>query len=159
MAYSNLNGGNNGYIKGIYKKFDQALCDKYDLPAREKVKEKMGDHATDNPDLYEQDLLITGDKRFKFMEIQVCGTWETTNFPKENIQIFVRKARYGIDTVFLTLSKDLKRGYLFSRESFQHIKPTRVVKYSKMFVFEIPLASALFIYTDYLNINTLKLVK
>jgi hypothetical protein len=43
---------------GKIKKFDENLYNKYDIPARELLKEKLGDKIKDNPDIYAEDMLI-----------------------------------------------------------------------------------------------------
>ena len=146
----NTNIINNGYqnktfydprissIAGKYKKFDQQLHDKYDIPARNKLKDVLGDIVLDNENIYEQDLKIDLDLcKYKYLEVQVCAEW-IEEFPRKKPYVFVRKARYGLDTIFITMSRDLERCILFTRNSFKNEKPVRYKKYSKFYIYEIP---------------------
>lgn len=164
---------NNGYenkiyyntqissIAGKYKKFDQDLCDKFDLPARNIIKQVLKENISDNPNLYEQDMILhnckskTGSTKYAFLELQVCGEWVGDIFPRNFVYVYVRKARYGADTLFLTLSKDMERGYLFNRESFKFSKPVRYQKYSKFFIFQVPWENVKLVTIKDLNIDIL----
>lgn len=167
QKYSNIqvvNGGQLRYkphesnIAGKYKKFDQELCDKYDKPARELVKQKLGEFVEDNPNIYEQDMILHH-KKYKFLELQVCGSWINKQYSEKTIKIFIRKARYGLDTAFITFSKDLDWGYIYDRASFQNCKPKRVAKYSKIYVFELPKNKATFFYSSCLCPETFQHIK
>lgn len=144
-------------IAGKYKKFDNELCEKFDIPLRNKIKIILGDFVSDNPNLYEQDLIINNKNtlcKYKYLELQVCGEWVGTAFPRDNLYVFVRKARYSMDTLFLISDKFMHAGYIFNREAFIHSKPVRYKKYCKYFVYEIPISSALPIFIDSLDVDT-----
>lgn len=129
----------NTRLKGKHKAFSNKLCDKYDIPARDKIKEVLGDFVKDNPDTYKQDLVIT-DKNFKYkyIELQVCTNWINDKFPYDNVYIYERKNVYGKDTLFMTLDKHMTEGYIFDAESYDHTKPRRFKKWSREFVYDIP---------------------
>jgi hypothetical protein len=129
----------NTRLKGGHKVFSNELCDKYDIPARNKIKEALGDFVKDNPDTYKQDLVIT-DKNFKYkyIELQVCTTWVNDKFPHDNVYIYERKNVYGKDTLFMTLDKHMTEGYLFDGTSYDKDNPRRFKKWSREFVYDIP---------------------
>lgn len=129
----------NGHKCG---KFKQKLLDKYDVPARDKVKDKLKDYVIDNPDIYQQDLIITGDTcKYKYLELQVCCQWVNHKFPFDTPYLYARKAKYYTkdnDTLFFLLNKHMTSGYLFDVKSLENIKPKRIKKYSREFIYEIP---------------------
>ena len=126
-------------LTGKHSMFDRKLYEKYDLPARDKLKEKLGEFIRDNPDIYKQDLIITdGEFKYKFIEIQVCTKWVSTKYPFDKVYIYERKGRYGNDTLFITLDRFMTRGMVFDAESFKDIQPRRLKKYSREFVYDIP---------------------
>jgi len=125
-------------LVGKRRIFDQKLHDMYDVPARNVIKEKLGDYIMDNPDIYNQDMIFTCDTcRFKYLEIQVITQWRD-EYPYKNVYVYERKAKYGNDTLYLTLNRDLTKGFLFDRKSFDGVKPRRFIKYSREFVYDIP---------------------
>lgn len=129
----------NDKLVGRHTKFDQYLHDKFDIPAREKVKSVLGDIVKDNPNIYQQDLIITSKHcKYKYLEIQVINQWIENHFPYKNVYIYERKAKYNNDTLFLTLNRNLTNGYLFDRKSIENIKPRRFKKWSREFVYDIP---------------------
>ena len=139
------------------KRFDPVLLEKYDTPARDKIKEILGDFILDNPNIYEQDMIINSKTKckYKFLELQVCSSWVNDKFPYPKLYIFARKARYGEDTLFLTINKWLTQGYLFDAKSIKGVKPRRVKKYSRMFVYDVPWHRATPVYFDELDPETI----
>jgi hypothetical protein len=126
-------------IFGKHKSFDKKLYEKYDIPARNKIKEILGDYVLDNPNIYEQDMIINSETcKYKYLEIQVCSKWITPTFPKKYPYIYERKKRYGKNTLFITFNKWLTRAHLFDIHTLVNEKPTRIKKYSRIFVYEIP---------------------
>ena len=122
-----------------HKSFSQELLDKYDLPAREKIKEKLGEFVIDNPNPYKQDLIITKeDYKYKYIELQVCTAWVGEKIPYKNVYVFERKGCYGEDTLFITLNKFLTKIYIFDATSFKNSKPRRIKKYSREYIYDIP---------------------
>ena len=67
-----LDGGNeNKKIKlcGKKSKFNEKLYEKYDIPARQKIKEVLGDNICDNPDKYGEDMILLIDGcKYKYLE-------------------------------------------------------------------------------------------
>ncbi len=125
-------------LKGRHSKFDQELYEKYDLPAREKIKKALGDFVKDNPDPYKQDLVITKkDCKYKYIELQVCTMWTGEKFPFDNVYIYERKNIYGPETLFITLNRDMTKGLVFDGASYDEKEPRRLKKYSREYVYDI----------------------
>lgn len=125
-------------LKGRHSKFDQELYEKYDLPAREKIKKALGDYVIDNPDPYKQDLIITKkDCKYKYIELQVCANWISDKFPFDNVYIYERKRIYGPETLFITLNRDMTKGLVFDGASYDEKEPRRLKKYSREYVYDI----------------------
>ena len=124
---------------GLIKKFDQKLCNKYDLPARNIVKKQLGEeNIIDNPDIYAEDMIICNPEcKYKYLELQVCVAWKEDKFPYSNPFVYERKAHFSSDTLFLIFNKWMTKGLIFSRNAL-YKKPRRLKKYSRNFVYEVP---------------------
>lgn len=125
-------------LHGMRKKFDKDMHDKYDIPARNALKEVLGDYISDHPDDKAQDMVINSKTcRYKYLEVQVISDWIET-FPHDNMFVYERKGRYGDDTLFITLNRPCTLGYIFDRKTFAD-KPRRIKKWSREFIYDIPL--------------------
>jgi hypothetical protein len=145
-------------LKGKHSCFNNKLYEKYDLPAREKIKQVFGDFVKDNPDPYKQDLIITDEKfKYRYIELQVCTAWINDKFPYDHLYIYERKNIYGKDTLFITLDKYLTRGYIFDGESYDYDKPQRIKKYSREFIYKIPWHRAMEFVVDKITPEDLEL--
>ena len=131
---------NDKNLVGKRRIFDQTLFEKYDIPARDKIKLALCDFVIDNPDIYQQDLVIvdTDYTKYKYIEIQVFTYWSTDNVPNTPIFVYERKAKYDTDTLFITLNKNMTTCLIFNAQSFKHSKPRRLKKYSREFVYDVP---------------------
>lgn len=124
---------------GKHSCFDHTLFEKYDIPARDVIKKALGEFVRDNQNIKRQDLVITDETyKYKYIELQVCAYWVTDKFPFENVYIYERKGCYGSDTLFITMDKHLTRGYVFDADSIKDVKPRRIKKYAREFVYDIP---------------------
>jgi hypothetical protein len=139
--------------KGKIHKFDKKLFKKYDIPARNKIKECLYPYIYDNPDIYGADMIIKSEKniKYKYLELQVCTCWINEKFPFEKLYIWERKKKYNNDTLFITFNKDLSMGYLFDLSKVDKDKPRRIKKYSREFIYDIPWNQTMLIYTDTLT--------
>lgn len=125
-------------ITGKLKKFDQNLYDKYDKPAREKIKSLLKDFISDNPDIYGEDMIINiPGCKYKFLELQVCIAWVSEKYPYDFPYVYARKTHFSDDTLFLILNKQMTKGLLFNKCSICS-KPKRLKKFSRYFVHQIP---------------------
>lgn len=139
-----------------HKGFSQELLEKYDLPARKKIKEKLGEFVIDNPDPYKQDLIITKeDYKYKYIELQVCTAWVGKKIPYKNVYVFERKGCYGEDTLFITLNKFLTKTYIFDAVSFKNKQPRRIKKYSREYIYDVPWNRIMPVDIDCLDAETL----
>lgn len=103
------------------KKFDQALHDKYDPPARAAVSAWLnniwGVDAIDNPDIYGIDLMIYRAGKFVgYVEVEV-RSW-TPYCPFDTIHVPVRKKHMleVPNTLFFALTHDMKNAYWIKGE-------------------------------------------
>ena len=148
-------------VEGSVKRFDKDLLDKYDAPARDKLKEVLGEILIDNPNVYGADFLInqkTCKCKYKYLEVQVCSQWVGEAYPYNNLYIYARKITYGDDTLFITLDRELTEGYLFDLSAIRENKPRRFKKYSREFVYDIPWHRAVHIYLDNVDIMTFEML-
>ena len=98
------------------KKFDQALHDKYDPPARAAVaawvKMKWGFDSKDNPDIYGTDLILGKNGiRVGFAEVEV-RQWNPV-CPFDTIHVPMRK-KHMLEvpkTLFFALTQDMRHAY------------------------------------------------
>lgn len=130
----------NSEFVGRQSRFCKKMFERYDTPARKKLKEVLGDYITDNPDIYGQDFLINSNTcKYNYLEVQVCADW-INEYPYSKVWIYERKSKYNYDstTLFLTFNKRLSRGYFFDIDSIKEVKPRRLKKYSREYVYDIP---------------------
>ena len=162
---NNVNNVNNANNKNNYKnlfigkvkKFDQKLYDKYDIPARKKIQEILGENVADNPDIYNEDMILNiPNCRYKYLELQVCAQWIDDKYPYSKPYVYARKSKFSDDTLFLIFNKRMTEGLLFSRPSLIE-KPRRLKKYSRHFVYEAPWHRVMRINLDALTCETFEL--
>ena len=126
-------------LKGKRRIFNHELLETFDTPARAIIKEKLGNFVIDNPDEYQQDLIITDKKcKYKYLEIQVVSQWKNKKYPYPTLYLYERKAKYNDDTLFITLNRQFNMGYIFDRASIKNQKLRRLVKYHREFVYDVP---------------------
>ena len=139
-------------VVGKVMKFNKKMHDKYDIPAREKIKSIIGEFIIDNPDKFGQDMMIKlNNCKYRYLELQVCTTWINKKYPHDFMYIYARKAKYNSDTLFLTLNKKLEYGYFFDNTNINHNKPKRIKKYSRQFIYNIPWTDVIFVTIDILD--------
>jgi len=97
------------------KKFDQALHDKYDPPARAAVsawlKMKWGYDTKDNPDIYGTDLIMgKNGKRVGFAEVEV-RQWNPCPYPTIHVPFRKKHMLEVPNTLFFALTHDMKHAY------------------------------------------------
>ena len=105
----------------ITKKFNQALHDQYDPPARKAVtdwiKMKWGLECRENPNAYGVDLLVyRGEKLVGCIEVEVRG-WDYCHYP--TIHIAHRKDKLfqqDQPVLFFALTQNLKNAYWMKAE-------------------------------------------
>lgn len=141
---------------GIRRKFNQKLHDKYDVTARKVLIDALGDYLSDHPDKYAQDLVINSKTcQYKYLEVQVCVEW-LDKYPYDTVFIYARKARYDNDTLFITMNRALTKGYIFSVGDTK-MKPRRIKKYSREFVYDIPWGRCMLVYINSIDREAIEL--
>lgn len=129
---------NKCQLKGKIKKFDIELYNKYDVPAREKVKNRLGILVEDNPDIYAEDLLLKmNNYEYKYIELQVCVGWVEPKYPYNFPYVYERKGHFSPNTLFVILNKSMTRGLFFGRDCLKK-EPKRIKKYSRTYVYQVP---------------------
>jgi len=142
---------------GKLKKFNKKLYDKYDGGARLIVKKYIGDYVKDNPNIYEEDLLLNLDNcKYKYIELQVCAEWKDKIFPYKMPFIYERKIRFSDDTLFLLFNRDFSIFIMFDKKNIIN-KPERIKRYSRYFVYYFPWRYCLLSATDKLSIELIKI--
>lgn len=126
---------NKPKLKGKIKKFDIKLFNKYDIPARNIIKEKLNVYVKDNPNIFEEDLLLDAEGcKYKYIEIQVRVKWINDKYPDDLPYIYERKKHFSPNTLYIILNKNMDQGLLFNKEALFN-KPVRERKYSKYFIY------------------------
>ena len=105
----------------ITKKFNQALHDQYDPPAREAVtkwvKMKWGLECRENPNVYGVDLLVyRADKLVGYIEVEV-RSWAYCHYP--TIHVGLRKDKLfqqDQPVLFFALTQSLENAYWMKAE-------------------------------------------
>ena len=146
-------------MTGLHTYFNKNMYEKYDIPARKKLLDILGDLLLENPDIYNQDFIINQELckcKYKYLEVQVNASWEQVNYPDSCISVYERKSKYDTDTLYLTMNKLMTRGYLFDRKSFSE-KPRRLKKYSREFVYDINFNQAMLVELECLDVLTFEL--
>lgn len=161
-----INNQNNNHTKSNIKsniktnrikKFDQKLYDKYDIPARDIVKKVLGDNVCDNPDIYNEDMILKIDNcRYKYLELQVCTQWTDDRYPYDAPYVYARKQKFSDDTLFLVFNRKMDVCLLFDKKSLK-LKPRRLKKYSRYFVYETNWHRVMRVNIDHLDSETIKL--
>ena len=130
-------------VAGKVKKFDSKLHQKYDERAREIIKYRFPDHATDNPNIYGEDLIFNHDiLPYKFIEVQVCSTWDDDRYPYPYPFVYARKMRFSNDTLFVTFDRTYTKVIIFSKKVIDE-KPVRLKKYDREMVHMVSWGRAL----------------
>ena len=99
------------------KEFSKRLHDQYDKFGRDIVKkyfqETSGIVATDNPDIYGVDLILTSiGKRTGYAEVEVRNSWRGITFPYRDLNIPARKAKLlkrgpdGLSVLFFSINRE-----------------------------------------------------
>lgn len=123
-------------MTGKLKKFDEVLYNKYDIPARNKIKQKLGNFVDDNPDIYAEDMILNIENcEYKYIELQVCTNWVEEKYPYSYPYVYERKAHFSPKTLFIILNRSMTRGLMFGID-FLRKNPRRLKKHSRFFVYD-----------------------
>jgi hypothetical protein len=121
-------------ISGSVKKFDEKLHSKFDIEARNVLKDLLKDNIIDNPNIYKEDMIfnVKTMKKFpyNFLEVQVCGIWSEDKYPYNYPFVYARKMVFSDDTLFVTFNKFLSKVIIFSKNAID-TKPSKLKKYDR----------------------------
>ena len=105
----------------MYKVFQKKDFDQYDEAAREAAKAfwtKMGFACEDNPDEYGVDLVVQGQNKRFFCEVEVKTVWHGVQFKYPTIHLPVRKAKFlAKPTQFMIFNNSLTHAAIFGRKT------------------------------------------
>jgi len=134
-------------VSGSVKKFDDKLHSKFDIEAREMLKNILGSNIKDNDDIYGEDMIFdvqNTPKKFpyKYLEVQVFSQWSEDKFPYIFPFVYSRKMRFSQSTLFVTFNKYLSEVIIFSRSSLSE-EPSKLKKYDRENVNYVPWSKAM----------------
>ena len=145
--------------EGKVKKFDVKLHDKYDIDARNMIKNILKDSIKDNENIYGEDMIFEIDNMlsfpYKYMEIQVLSKWISDVFPYNYPFIYARKMKFSKKTLFVTFNKYLSELILFNRSDIPE-KSSRLKKYDRELIHYVPWGKTLKIKTNQLTIKLIR---
>ena len=129
-------------VTGSVKKFDDKLHSKFDIEARDMLKNILGNNIKDNEDVYGEDMIFTVEKSpknfpYKYLEVQVFSQWSEDKFPYIFPFVYARKMRFSPSTLFVTFNKFLSEVIIFSRNSLSK-DPSKLKKYDREDVNYVP---------------------
>jgi len=138
----------------MYKVFQQKDFNKYDTAAREAAKRfwsSVGYDCTDNPDDYGVDLVVTGQNKMFFCEVEVKTVWHGVQFKYPTIHLPVRKAKFLTKpTQFMIFNNSLTHAALFGRKVVLDSPCVEVsnvkISHGEKF-FDVPFEKATFVQT------------
>lgn len=143
-------------LKGKIKKFDEKLYNKYDLPARLIMKEKLGDLIKDNSDIYAEDMILEDEQcEYKYIELQVCASWTNDKYPFNYPFVYERKGHFSDKTLFIIFDRHMTKGLIFGK-NLLNSEPKRIQKYSRIFIYEVGWKNVLPFCTENLDIDVLR---
>lgn len=146
-------------MKGKKSKFSNKLFEKYDPPAREKIKSILLNNVYENEDIYGPDLIFSNvaNIKYKYLELQVCSTWSESKYPYDKLWIYERKGRYDMDTLLMTLNNNMTHCYIFDLGKLDREKDIRrLKKYSREYVYEIQWNQTILIPLEHLEMDILR---
>lgn len=149
--YKKING-----ISGNVAVFDQKAHDKYDIKARQFIKDILGDAVIDNPNIYGEDMVFTLKKfPYKYLELQVCAMWEY-EYPFKSPFVYARKMKFSKKTLFITFNKFYSQILIFERGGICET-PGRLKKYDREHVNFVPWNKVVKMPTSSLSINEIRI--
>lgn len=138
----------------MYKVFQQKDFNKYDEAARSAAKRfwsSVGYTCEDNPDEYGVDLVVEGQNKRFFCEVEVKTVWHGVQFKYPTIHLPVRKAKFLTQpTQFMIFNNSLTHAALFGRKVVLNSPCVEVsnvkIMHGEKF-FDVPLSQAKFVQT------------
>ena len=125
-------------MTGKVKVFDKNLSNKYDVKARQIIRDLLGKGVMDNPKTYGEDILVLTDQiPYGYIELQVYGKWTDDKFPKPMPYIYERKMKFNPNTLFICFNASFEKAIIFSKSCINE-KKHRPKKYSREFIHYVP---------------------
>lgn len=140
--------------RSMYKVFQQNDFNKFDEAARNMATSfwnRMGYSCTDNPDEYGVDLVVEGDNKRFYCEVEVKTVWHGVQFKYPTIHLPVRKAKFlSKPTQFMVFNNSLTHAAVFGRQAVLDSPrvevPNAKIRTGEKF-FDVPVSSAHFVQT------------
>jgi hypothetical protein len=105
----------------MYKVFQKKDFDQFDGAAREVAKKfwySMGYVCKDNPDEYGVDLIVEGNNKRFYCEVEVKKRWEGVQFRYPTVHLPVRKAKFFTKpTQFMVFNRSLTIAAVIGRKA------------------------------------------
>jgi len=146
-----------GKLKTVYgttgkvSQFSQKLFDKYDVEARQMLKNVLGDAIRDNENKYGEDMVFNiRPFPYKYLEVQVYSKWDASDFPYTLPFIYARKMKFSERTLFVTFNKFFSEMIIFGRKSVCNT-PSKLKKYDREHVHYVPWGKVMRLTTDKLT--------
>ena len=138
----------------MYKVFQSQDFNKYDEPARDRAKafwSSLGYSCKDHDNEYDVDLIVEGNGKRFYCEVEVKTVWHGIEFKYESIHIPVRKAKFlGKPTQFMVFNNSLTHAAIISRKTVLQSPKVEVpnikIRFGEKF-FDIPKDKAVFVQT------------
>lgn len=138
----------------MYKVFQQKDFNKYDEAARAAAKRfwsSVGYLCEDNPDEYGVDLVVKGQNKMFFCEVEVKTVWHGVQFKYPTIHLPVRKAKFLTKpTQFMIFNNSLTHAAIFGRKVVLDSPCVEVsnvkISHGEKF-FDVPFEKATFVQT------------
>ena len=138
----------------MYKVFQQKDFNRYDEAARAAAKKfwsSVGYTCEDNPDEYGVDLVVKGQKKMFFCEVEVKTVWHGVQFKYPTIHLPVRKAKFLTKpTQFMIFNNSLTHAAVIGRKKVINATkvevPNKKISFGEKF-FDIPKEDAIFVQT------------
>lgn len=138
----------------MYKVFQKQDFKKYDEAARDMAKQfwsTMGFTCKDNPDEYGVDLIVEGNNKRFYCEVEVKTVWHGVQFKYPTIHLPVRKAKFlAKPTQFMVFNNSLTHAAVFSRQAVRNSPcvevPNAKIRFGEKF-YDVPVSEAHFVQT------------
>ena len=138
----------------MFKAFQQNDFNTYDEAARERATafwERMGFSCKDNPDEFGVDLIVEGNNKRFYCEVEVKTVWHGVQFKYPTIHLPVRKDKFLTKpTQFMIFNNSLTHAAVFGRQVVRESPRVEVsnvkIRAGEKF-FAVPVSSAHFVQT------------
>ena len=138
----------------MYKEFQKKDFQESDGAARETAKSfwhSLGYVCTDNPDEYGVDLIVEGQNKRFYCEVERKKVWHGVKFKYDTIHLPVRKTKFlDKPTQFMVFNNSLTHAAIFGRKAVKESPTAEVPNYKISFgekFYDVPVSKAHFVKT------------